>query len=106
MVSDLEPISRKSIYFFGLRKLFCVCCVCIQDQSFNNFENNTMDLSVNEEKLTGVWSRNCDTIQQVLILKFASGPKSYRVFRDLIPFRPNNARACYSGLVNDHQFNQ
>ena len=34
-----------------------------------------MDLSVNEEKLTGVWARNCDTIQQVLILKFAFGPE-------------------------------
>ena len=36
-----------------------------------------MDLSVNEEKLTGVWARNCDTIQQVLILKFAFGPEKF-----------------------------
>ena len=36
-----------------------------------------MDLSVNEEKLTGVWARNCDTIQQVLILKFAFGPENF-----------------------------
>ena len=26
---------------FRAGKLFFVCCVCIQDQSFNNFENNT-----------------------------------------------------------------
>ena len=36
-----------------------------------------MDLSVNEEKLTGVWARDCDTIQQVLILKFAFGPEKF-----------------------------
>ena len=33
-----------------------------------------MKLSVNEAKLTGFWARNCATIQQVLILKFAFGP--------------------------------
>ena len=42
---------------------FCDFCVCIQDQSFNNFENITMKLSVNEAKLTGLWGRNCTTIQ-------------------------------------------
>ena len=36
-----------------------------------------MNLSVNEEKLTGVWARNYDTIQQVLILKFAFGPEKF-----------------------------
>ena len=30
-----------------------------------------MKLSVNEEILTGLWTRNCGIIQQVLILKFA-----------------------------------
>ena len=30
-----------------------------------------MKLSVNEAKLTGLWTRNFATIQQVLILKFA-----------------------------------
>ena len=29
-----------------------------------------IQLSVNEAKLTGLWARNCTTIQQVLILKF------------------------------------
>ena len=32
-----------------------------------------MKLSVNEAKLTGLYARNCATIQQVLILKFAFG---------------------------------
>ena len=31
---------------FRAGKLFFVCCVCIQDQSFNNFENNKINLSV------------------------------------------------------------
>ena len=35
-------------------KLFCVCRIYIQDQSFNNFDNDTMKLSVNEAKLTGL----------------------------------------------------
>ena len=40
-------------------------------------ENNTMNLSVNEAKLAGLWARNCATIQQVLILKFAFGPEKF-----------------------------
>ena len=62
-------------YLFGPGKLFCVCCVCIQEQSFNNFENKTMKLSVNEAKLTGLWTRNHATIQLVGILKFAFRPE-------------------------------
>ena len=45
--------------------------VFIQDQSFNNFKNNKMKLSVIEGKLAGSWARNSATIQQVWILKFA-----------------------------------
>ena len=56
-------------------KAVYVCRVCFQDQSFNNCENDTMKLSVNEAKLTGLCARNCATIQQVLILKFAFGPE-------------------------------
>ena len=48
----------------------------IQDQSVNNFENNTMKLSVNETKLAGLRARNCASTQQVLILKFAFGPET------------------------------
>ena len=55
--------------------MFCACCVCIQDQRFNDFENlNTMKLSVNKAKLTGLWAWNCATIQQVVILIFAKFP--------------------------------
>ena len=35
-----------------------LCLLCIQDQSLNNFENNTIKLSVNEAILTGLWARN------------------------------------------------
>ena len=35
------------------------------DQSFHNIENNTMKLSLNEAKLTGLWARNRATFQQV-----------------------------------------
>ena len=69
--SSLRPVSQKSRQRFG--KLFCVCRVYIQDQSSNNFENDAMKLSVNEAKLT----KNCATIQQVLILKFAFGPETF-----------------------------
>ena len=40
--------------YSGPEGLFYVCRVCSQDQSFNNFENNTMKLTVNEGKLTGL----------------------------------------------------
>ena len=59
---------------FSGPKNFYICCVCIQDHSFNNFEN-TMKQSVNEAKLTGLWATNCGTIQQVLIWKFVFGPE-------------------------------
>ena len=44
-----------------------------------------MKLSVNEEKLTGLWARNCAAIQQVWILKLAFGPKSLLDFRETGP---------------------
>ena len=37
---------------FRARKAVYVCRVCIQDQSFINFENDTMKLSFSEAKLT------------------------------------------------------
>ena len=36
-----------------------------------------MKLSVNETKLNGLWARNCATIQQVVILKFAFAPENF-----------------------------
>ena len=41
------------------------------------FKNNTIKLSVNEAKLTGLWDRNCATFQQVVILKLAFGPEKF-----------------------------
>ena len=49
----VTPRARKAVY---------VCRVCIQDQSFNNCENDTMKLSVNEAKLTGLCARNCASL--------------------------------------------
>ena len=62
--------------------------VRIQDQSFNNFKNNKMKLSVIEGKLAGSWARNCALTQQVLILKFASGIEKFkfRGFRETGPW--------------------
>ena len=51
--SHAKPVCRKSRKLLGLGKLFHVYRVCIQDQSFNNFENDKMKLSFNEAKLTG-----------------------------------------------------
>ena len=51
------------------RKLFYVCRVCIQDLSFSNAENDTMKLSLNEAKLTGLWAKNSAAIQQVFFFK-------------------------------------
>ena len=36
-----------------------------------------MKLSVNKAKLTGLWARNCATIQLVLISKFTFGPEKF-----------------------------
>ena len=45
-----------------------------------------MKLSVNEAKLTNLWARNCATIQQVWILKFAFGPKKFAgLFKKQVP---------------------
>ena len=51
----------------------------------NNFENDTMKLSVYEAKLTGLWARNYATIQQVLIQNLPLYAKSYGVFRETSP---------------------
>ena len=62
--------------------------VFIQYQSFNNFKNNKMKLSVIEGKLAGSWARNFATTQQVWILKFAFGIEKFkfRGFRETGPW--------------------
>ena len=52
-------------------------CLHIQDQRFNDFKNDTMELSVNKAKLTGSCAGNSANIQQVLILKFVLGPEKF-----------------------------
>ena len=85
---------------FRPRKLLYVYRVYNEDQSFNNFENDTMKLSVNEAKLTGLWARNCASIQQILTLKFALGPEKFSSLAG------NGALFAYSVYVsgqNDQQ---
>ena len=55
----------------------------------------SMKLSVNKKKLTGLWARNCVTIQQVVILILPSGPKSFQVFRETGPW------ALYNQITPD-----
>ena len=68
------PFSQKSSPFVP-KKLFSVCRLCVQNQSFINFEIYAMKLSVtkkgNEAKLTDLLAGKCATIKQVLISKFA-----------------------------------
>ena len=49
-------------------KIFCACFFCIQDQSF---------IILKVIQLTGSWARNCDTVQQVVIIIFAIGPEKF-----------------------------
>ena len=42
-------LSKVPLDNFSGPKSFYVCCVCIQDQNFNKFENDTMKLSVSEQ---------------------------------------------------------
>ena len=49
------PFLKTPDNLFGPEKLFYVCRVCNQaDQSFNNLENDTIKVSVNEAELTGL----------------------------------------------------
>ena len=63
-------LESPAVLRFGPEKLFYICLVGIQYQSFNNFENDTMKLSVSEAKLSGLRDRNCATSQQVWSLKY------------------------------------
>ena len=76
--TEVEMVSETGDKFLERpRKLFYVCRVCIQDLSFGNAENDTMKLSLNEAKLTGLWARNCAAIG-FWFWSLTSGPKSFR----------------------------
>ena len=68
MGGRLGPVSQKSWKLFGPGKIFCACFFCIQDQSF---------IILKVIQLTGSWARNCDTVQQVVIIIFAIGPEKF-----------------------------
>ena len=78
-LSSASCLPNLGLYFpFRGPFMFDICRVCIQYESFNNFENDTNNESVNEIKLTGFWARNRAAIQQ----NFLPGPQSYRDFRE------------------------
>ena len=54
LLPEERYLARKVPVTFRARKLTYVCRVYIQDQTFNDFENDPMKLSVNEAKLTGL----------------------------------------------------
>lgn len=65
---------------FWARNMFCVSCICIYHQIFNDF---------------GKWARNCASIQPDLLLKFAFGPETFR------GHSRNGPLACTSSLPAD-----
>ena len=70
------PFLKTPDNLFGPEKLFMFAVFAIKlTISFNNLENDTIKVSVNEAEFTGLWARNCATTQQVLISKFAFGPE-------------------------------
>ena len=58
-----------------------------------------MKLSVNKAKLTGLWARNCATIQLVLILKFTFAPEKLSGLS-----RNGPAPGLKTGVENDRFF--
>ena len=54
----------------------------IQDQGSKNFENDIIQLSFKEAKLTGLGTKNCATIQQVLSLN-SPGHKQNWIYDDV-----------------------
>ena len=54
--STRGPLLESPDNFSGPNSCFMFCRVCIQDESFNNFDNNEVKLSVNEAKLPGFWT--------------------------------------------------
>ena len=78
--------------FLGLESYFVFAVFTFKIKTFNNFDNDTMKLSVNKAKLTGLWARNCTTIQQVLFLKIAFGPEKFPRFSGNGPQARNTPR--------------
>ena len=90
-VPDPKNFSFQGPETFRARKSD-LCLSCLHYSSFNNSENDTMQLSLNEAKLTGLWARSCATIQQVLVLKIKlpSAPKSFWAFLESGPRFPTS----------------
>ena len=76
-VTNQGPVSRSPGNFSGPDRCFVLVVFAFKIKVSIIFKNNTIKLSVNEAKVTGLWDRNCATFQQVVILKFAFGPEKF-----------------------------
>ena len=77
-IGSWGPFLESPENFSGAESRFVfVMFVCKVKVSRISRYSDTMKLSVNKEKVTGLWARNYATILQVLILKFAFGPGKF-----------------------------
>ena len=74
------------------KKLFYVCRVSIQDQSFNNFKNDNMKMPVNKPKSSGLWARNCATGRFLFNLKFRKFRLVHQMERTISVWSDRNIR--------------
>ena len=65
------PFLESPDYFSGPKT-----CSMLVLFAFKIYVSIILKLSLNEAKLAGLWARNCATIQQVSISKFAFGPET------------------------------
>ena len=77
--------------------MLCLLCLHLRSHFQKFSENFAMKLSVNEATLTGFWARNCATIQQVWILKFAFGSGKFLGLSRNGPVA--SKKLCYGYLV-------
>ena len=88
-----QPVSWKSRKLFGPGKLLCFCCIYIQDESFDNFENNEkrskIDWFIGEELcyyLTG------------LDFKITFGPEKFSGLSRIWPADVNVVKKNFSSI--------
>ena len=76
--------SKLPITFRAPKPVLCLH-VCIQDQSFNNFENVIMKLSVNRQNWPACEIETVLLFNRFWFQNLPSDPKSYRAFRETGP---------------------
>lgn len=71
------PAFLESSGNFSGQKVSLFLLVCIQDQSFSDFEKGESETISYRRKLTGLWARNF-----AMTIHLVTGPKSDRAFRE------------------------